>query len=174
MKLIDAFKAFWAVLTGADLVPMQQLVAMEAKFKQLEADLDKKAKAPKRDLFSEGAIYTLVLLQREGRMVDFLQETVDSYSDEQIGAAVRSIHAGGAKVLRENFGLTPVQDKEEGTSVEVPESYDPCEYKLTGNAPANPPFKGTLTHRGWKANSSFPERSDSVNPKIVQPAEVNC
>ena len=39
---------------------------------------------------------------------------MDSYSDEQIGQAVRSIHAGGAKVLKENFGLLPVEDKDEG------------------------------------------------------------
>ncbi len=174
MRVIDAFKAFWAVLTGADLVPMIKVTALEEKLKELRASLEKKAKAPKRDLFVEGAVYTLVLLQREGRMVDFLQESVESYTDEQIGAAVRGIHSGGAKVLKQYFGLTPVLAKDEGATVEIPESYDPCEYKMTGNASANPPFKGTLTHRGWKASPNFPERSDSVTPTIVQPAEVNC
>src|SRR5207253_6846543 len=35
------------------------------------------------------AVQLLAILQREGRLLDFLQEDVDGYADAQIGAAVR-------------------------------------------------------------------------------------
>src|SRR5438128_2631443 len=34
----------------------------------------------------------LILLQREGRLVDFLLEDINAYSNDQVGAAVRDIH----------------------------------------------------------------------------------
>ncbi|MGV2334905.1 MAG UNVERIFIED_CONTAM: DUF2760 domain-containing protein [Planctomycetaceae bacterium] len=54
--------------------------------------------APAKPQRSE-AISLLATLQREGRLLDFLKEPIDAYSDAQIGAAVRDIHrdcAGGA------------------------------------------------------------------------------
>ena len=42
----------------------------------------------------EAAVQMLAALQREGRLVDFLQEDLSSYEDSQIGAAVRNIHTG--------------------------------------------------------------------------------
>src|SRR4030095_1327888 len=38
------------------------------------------------------AIQMLALLQRDGRLVDFLMEDLATYSDVQIGAAVRDVH----------------------------------------------------------------------------------
>ena len=175
MKLIDAFKAFWSVLTGTELVPAVKMAKLEARATELEVELSKASESSKRDLFAEGATYALVLLQREGRLVDFIQESIDTYSDEQIGIAARSIHAGCAKVLGERFDLTPIAEQAEGVCIELSESYDPCEYKMTGNTPTKPPFRGTLTHRGWKVGKvSFPDRSDSINPAVVQSAEVEC
>src|SRR5215475_8944644 len=34
----------------------------------------------------------LALLQREGRLVDFLLEDIQAYANDQVGAAVRDIH----------------------------------------------------------------------------------
>ena len=34
----------------------------------------------------------LAILQRDSRLIDFLQEDIAAYSDDQIGAAVREIH----------------------------------------------------------------------------------
>src|SRR5262249_34890384 len=48
---------------------------------------------------SDGAVEVLALLQREGRLIDFLQEPIDAYGDAQIGAAVRDIHRGCRRVL---------------------------------------------------------------------------
>ncbi|MGD1082228.1 MAG: DUF2760 domain-containing protein [Candidatus Sulfotelmatobacter sp.] len=43
------------------------------------------------------AVQMLALLQRDGRLVDFLEEDVSSYPDGQLGAAVRSIHTPAAR-----------------------------------------------------------------------------
>ncbi|NTW36992.1 MAG: DUF2760 domain-containing protein [Syntrophobacteraceae bacterium] len=40
------------------------------------------------------AIQILSIMQRQGRLIDFLQEDLTLYDDAQIGAAVRSIHQG--------------------------------------------------------------------------------
>ena len=45
------------------------------------------------------AVQVLGLLQKEGRLVDFLMEDLGGYSDADVGAAVRPIHAGCRKVL---------------------------------------------------------------------------
>ena len=40
------------------------------------------------------AVQILAALQREGRLIDFLEEDLSAYEDAQIGAAVRNIHQG--------------------------------------------------------------------------------
>ncbi|MCP4682509.1 MAG: DUF2760 domain-containing protein, partial [Desulfobacterales bacterium] len=47
------------------------------------------------------ALHLLSLLQREGRLVDFLEEDLKPYDDAQIGAAVRSIQESCQKSLNE-------------------------------------------------------------------------
>src|SRR5262249_10564856 len=75
----------------------------------------------------------LVLLQREGRLVDFLLEDIQAYDNEQIGAAVRDIHAKCRKALNEHLLLEPVRAENEGDSIEVPPGFDPSAVRLTGN-----------------------------------------
>ena len=47
------------------------------------------------------ALRLLAALQEDGRLVDFLTEDIQGYSDEQIGAATRGIHDACRKALRE-------------------------------------------------------------------------
>src|SRR5262249_43553001 len=47
----------------------------------------------------------LALLQREGRLLDFLLEDIKGYSDDQIGAAVRDIHRNCHAALTEHLVL---------------------------------------------------------------------
>ena len=54
------------------------------------------------------AIQLLAILQRKGRLVDFLQEDLSAYADDQIGAAVRPIHEGCKQALAETMTLEPV------------------------------------------------------------------
>src|SRR5262249_21786245 len=63
------------------------------------------------------ALALLASLQSEGRLVDFLQESIAPYSDDQIGAAVRAIHEGCRKALAERMALEPVLPGAEGDEV---------------------------------------------------------
>jgi len=40
---------------------------------------------------ADGALQILTILQRDSRVVDFLMEDIASYSDDQVGAAVREL-----------------------------------------------------------------------------------
>ena len=46
------------------------------------------------------AAQLLAVLQRDGRLIDFLMEDVITYADAQIGAAVRNVHAGCRQALQ--------------------------------------------------------------------------
>lgn len=177
-KLGDAFSAFMSVWRGEALVPQAKLSEAEAATSALAAEKEKLAaelKAAKAapDRFDEGAVYALLLLQREGRLVDFLQEDLAAATDEQIGAAARQVHGKCQSVLGENFGIEPVRSEAEGGPVEVPDGFDPSAIKLTGNVAESGPWKGTLVHKGWRAaKTHFPARTGKVDISIVQPAEV--
>src|SRR5262245_14649986 len=65
------------------------------------------------------ATHMLALLQRDGRLIDFLMEDITQYADTQIGAAVRSVHAGCRQALGRYVSLVPALDAPEGTRVTV-------------------------------------------------------
>jgi hypothetical protein len=120
------------------------------------------------------AVQMLAILQREGRLIDFLKEDLHPYSDDQIGAAVRSIHQGCQAALFEHVDLKPIFEEVEGTEVTVPFDFDPQAVRLTGNVSGDPPFKGTLRHHGWKVlRLDLPRvTASSRNDWILSPAEV--
>jgi hypothetical protein len=120
-----------------------------------------------------GALHVLSLFQREGRLVDFLKEDLTAYEDAQIGAAVRSIHEGCRKALDKHFGPQPVLDRNEGEEVSIQPGFDPYAIRLTGNVSGEPPFKGVLQHKGWRAGRvELPSLSGSQDPRIIAQAEV--
>jgi Domain of unknown function (DUF2760) len=112
-------------------------------------------------------------LQREGRFIDFLQQEVAEFSDEEVGAAARVVHGGCRKVLGQYFEMQPVATEAEGAGMTVPKGFDPNRIRLTGNVSGQPPFRGTLKHHGWVAKEvRLPALSEAVDPRIVAPAEV--
>lgn len=115
----------------------------------------------------------LALLQREGRLLDFLLEDIQAYPDAQIGAAVRDIHRQCRTALKEHLVLEPVLPQTEGSAVKVPAGFDPSAIRLTGNVTGQPPFQGTLQHHGWRVKEMKlappPEGQDQM---ILMPAEV--
>ncbi|GIW43117.1 MAG: hypothetical protein KatS3mg077_0399 [Candidatus Binatia bacterium] len=122
---------------------------------------------------SQGALQLLALLQREGRFLDFLAEDLNGYSDAQIGAAVRAIHAGCRKALDGRLELERVVAGEEGTEVTVPEGFDPVEIRLTGEVRGAPPYRGVLQHPGWRVRRiELPASLESGKRTILAPAEV--
>ena len=137
------------------------------------------ARAPARKSASaaeqqaEGVLAFLALLQREGRLVDFLQESLDDYEDGDIGASVRDIHRGLRKVLGDYFSIEPVMPGSEDDPVSVPKGFDPGEVRLVGDVTGQPPFKGVLRHHGWRVvEVNLPTLSDGVDRHVLAPAEV--
>jgi len=119
------------------------------------------------------AVQMLALLQRDGRLVDFLQEDVSSYPDGQLGAAVRSIHSSCRQVLERYIKLEPVLSSEEGRAVTVPVGFDPAAIKLIGSVAGQPPIRGLLRHRGWRVSQiTLPSLPQGTGRAIVAPAEV--
>jgi hypothetical protein len=121
----------------------------------------------------DGALALLALLQREGRLVDFLRESIDDYGDADIGAAVRDIHRGCRKVIEEHFVMEAVMPGQEEERVVVPAGFDPGEVRLVGKVSGQPPFSGTLRHHGWRVlEVKLPTLTDGIDRRVVAPAEV--
>lgn len=117
----------------------------------------------------------LATLQERGRLVDFLMDDVTAYSDAQVGAAARVVHQGCKSVLQEMFRITPVRAEAEGSTVTVPAGSAADEYRLSGKISGQPPFSGTLTHRGWKTDcAKLPRVLRTTGDRLpaIAPAEV--
>jgi hypothetical protein len=115
----------------------------------------------------------LNLLQREGRLLDFLMEDIGGASDEQVGAGVRDIHQKCQKALKEHLDLEPVIARQEGEKVDVAAGFDPAAIQLTGNVAGQPPFRGTLVHAGWRVRQiKIAKPGEGMDELVVQPAEV--
>ncbi|MCS7168808.1 MAG: DUF2760 domain-containing protein [Gemmatales bacterium] len=131
------------------------------------------AQAEKATGPSPEAIRLLALMQREGRLVDFLLEPIDNYSDAQIGAAVREIHRKCSQVLQQTLVLDRVLPHEEGQLVEVAAGFDPSAIRLIGAVSGQPPFRGTLKHPGWRVRDvRLPPGPVGQDPWVLMPAEV--
>lgn len=142
--------------------PIQQPVPREP---------EKPAIAP--SAIDEKAVQILSILQKKGRLIDFLQEDISGYQDNQIGAAVRNIHKGCREALAEYIALKPVMKETEGALVAVEKGFDPSAVRLTGNVVGAPPFKGKLTHSGWRViKTNLPPIPQNQDTSIIEPAEV--
>lgn len=130
--------------------------------------------APRETTTRSEALTMLACLQREGRLVDFLMESIDAYSDAQIGAAVRDVHRDCHATLQRIFALEPLETRAEGSNIDIPANYDPAACHLTGNLTGQPPYQGTIRHHGWKAaHCKLPEwngREESL--LVLAPVEV--
>lgn len=132
-----------------------------------------KSAPPMRPMRSD-AISLLAALQREGRFIDFLKEAIESYSDAQVGAAVRDIHRDCGSVLERQFAIRPVLDQTEGSPVRLENPLNPGRIKLSGKAGDNSPTSGLLVHHGWQATKcDVPTwTGDKESSSIIAPAEV--
>jgi hypothetical protein len=144
--------------------------------KPVEKPVEKKEDKPRVSAGQqqrEGALAMLALLQREGRLVDFLKDSVDGASDADIGAAAREVHRGCRKVIDQYMSFEPVMPGEQDAKVAVPKGFDPAEVRLIGEAKGEPPYRGTLRHHGWRVvDAKLPALAEGVDRTVVAPAEV--
>jgi hypothetical protein len=149
-----ALRAFWHILADSDFAAQAQSLF---------------SRAP-----SGPDLRVLAVLQRDGRLVDFLEEEIDAYSDSQIGAAVRDIHRACRKSLHDYLTIEPVMNAAENERVTVPTDFDPAAIRLVGNVDGRPPFHGILKHHGWRVRAShlplLPVARDDSS--VLSPAEV--
>ena len=118
------------------------------------------------------ALQLLGLLQREGRLIDFLQQDIATFEDAEIGAAARVVHAGCRKALADHAAIAPVRTEPEGERITL-DSVDPAAVKFTGDVKGTPPYSGVLRHRGWRAKSlRLPTAVADHDLSVLAPAEV--
>ena len=121
---------------------------------------------------SDGALQILSILQRDARLIDFIMEDISSYSDDQVGAAVRGLHDQSRDALARYVALAPVIDSVEGTYAKAPAG-DPTAVKFVGNVPAATPPGGVLRHKGWRATKvDLPALAARQDAAIIAPAEI--
>jgi hypothetical protein len=174
-----AFSAFFKTLGDAEFAariqqgPAPTPAAAPVTPPPAPAPAPATAPAPLREATPDAALQLLALLQREARLIDFTQESLAGYADADIGAAARVVHEGCAKVLREHFTIEPVRADAEGSRVTLEAGFDAAAVRLTGNVVGQPPFKGTLSHRGWRATEvRLPRLAAQHDAHVLAPAEV--
>lgn len=172
-RILFAFRAFFAILFAGKLpADIAQSYGFVAK-SQTAAKPAAQPKAVPQLKPSDGALQMLSILQRDSRLIDFLMEDIAPYSDDQVGAAVRSLHDQCRDTLVRYVHLTPVIDGVEGTFTKL-DTNDPNTVKLLGNVPATGKAPGgLLRHKGWRADHvDLPQLSASQNASVIAPAEV--
>jgi len=169
-RVSAAFRSFFSILFRGVL---PDDVASEFGF--TKAKPTPEAVTQEQPKVSDGALQILHLLQRDSRLIDFLMEDITSFADDQIGAAVRTLHTESKASLARHFTLNPVIDGVEGTYQKLDSSKipDPNRIKLIGNVPANGKVGGgTLRHRGWMVSSVNLPPLGKQDPTILAPAEL--
>src|SRR5262245_2291695 len=170
-RLTFAIRTFFAILFRGH-IPSDVAAALMPVPAARAATTATAAPAAVRREEAATAAQMLALLQRDGRLIDFLMEDITPYRDEQIGAAVRSVHAGCRQALERYVSLAPALDAQEGAHVTVDGGADAARVKLIGNISGQPPFRGVLNHRGWIVNRMELPPLAATGRQVIAPAEV--
>ena len=114
----------------------------------------------------------LAILQRDGRLVDFLMEDLG-------GVFRRAGRRGGARRARGcRQALDKYADARAGPrggrrrAVTVERAATRRAIKVVGNAAGAPPFRGVLRHRGWEATRLELPPLPATGRTVIAPAEV--
>jgi hypothetical protein len=168
-RISSAFSSFFGILFG-DGLPEQ--VAEEFGYVKQSEVVPPPPPAPEVHT-SDGALQMLSILQRDARLIDFLMEDISGYEDDQVGAAVRSLHQQSRDALGRYVTLSPVIDAVEGTRTQVAKM-DAASVKLIGNVPASgKASQGILRHKGWRVEKvDLPKIASSAETKVLAPAEI--
>jgi hypothetical protein len=179
-RVVSAFHCFFSILLHGDipsdtaqklLKPIGQVPQAPQSAQPSVAPLQE-VQPPASEMFNR-AVQMLALLQRDGRLIDFLAENISSYPDAQLGAAVRTIHDTCRQALDRYVKLEPILDSAEDQPVTVQAGFDPAAIKLIGNVAGGPPLRGVLRHQGWRVKEvNLPPLPEAAGRMIVAPAEV--
>ena len=181
LTLVPAAAAYHQHLTVAALaVAIAVVVAMfgnsgaKAEPKPVKAEAAKPAPPVATNQAEAEVVAFLATLQEKGRLVDFLMDDIAAYDNAQVGAAARVVHQGCRAALQEHLKVRPIRDEAEGAKVTVAAGYPADEYRLVGKIGGEPPFTGTLVHRGWKTESVKLPRIVRTGDRLptLAPAEV--
>lgn len=170
-RVSSAFRSFFSILFGG-LLPDD--IAREFGYTKSKP-VAPAAPTPEPPKASDGALQILGILQRDARLIDFLMEDINSYADDQVGAAVRSLHSNCRASLIRHFKLAPVIDSVEGTfqKMDSAKAPDPNRLKLLGNVPASGKASGgILRHKGWVADAVNLPSIGKQDVKVIAPAEI--
>jgi len=165
-RISYAFRAFFSLLFGGALPADIAQAFGYSKAMPVKAPPPPKPQAGP----AAGAVQILGILQREARLVDFLMEDIGPYADDQIGAAVRDVHAQSRLALDRYMGLQPVIDDVEGAFVKT-STTDKRALKFIGNVPPSGTAPGgLLRHKGWKAEKV--DLPPTELGHVLAPAEI--
>ena len=165
-----AFRAFFSLIFHGTIA-REILDAVSAHSATPATEPPSAAPPPAIADTQERAAQMLAVLQRDGRLVDFLMEDLSAYSDAQIGTAVRDVHRGCREALVKYATLAPVLGDAEGAAVRL-DRPDPSRIKIVGAVTSASPLQGVVRHRGWEVTQlSLPPLPGSGRT-IVAPAEV--
>ena len=175
-RILLAFQAFFSLLfsgeLSADTLTALNLSKRTGASPKAAAPAPAAAPAAPAVRTADGALQLLGILQRDSRLIDFLQEDIASYEDDQIGAAVRELHDQCRDAIARYVTLAPVIDGVEGTYAKTP-AQDANLVKFVGNVPAKTPPGGTLRHKGWRATKvDLPNLPAKQDPTIIAAAEI--
>ena len=172
-RLSLAFGSFFAIISSPGFAAGVQRLREGGEQPPATAPAPVPEARPLREVPHEAALQLLGLLQRDARLVDFVEEEIAAYSDSDVGAAARLVHAGCRKVLHEHFTIAPVRDEVEGTRITLAQGFDATAIRVTGNLVGQPPFTGTLSHRGWRVTDSrLPRLAERHDAALIAQAEV--
>jgi hypothetical protein len=159
-----------AVSRGIRVVPASRDARDVAAARERRAEA---AARESREASAASGLKLLATLQEEARLLDFVREDITGYSDEQVGAAVRGIHAALRKAIDERLEMEPILPGDEGDPVEVPAAMPAGHLRVSGRAVGAPPFRGVLRHGGWRATAvRLPAATPGSDPSVLAPAEV--
>jgi hypothetical protein len=163
-RLEYALRAFFSILDDGR-IPNDVTSAL------LKPDVPPPSAAPTPER-PDRAIQILALLQQDGRFIDFVMDDLSRYTDAELAAAVRDVHAGCSRALQRHFTLRSIVDAVEGDSVTVDPGEHPSRIRVAGNTSGDPPLRGIVRHRGWEAvKIELPPLTPGA-PTVIAPAEI--
>ena len=187
VRFVLAWSSFFRILFDADFAALVGRAREAGSLPELEPAKPEPAKAPPPDPEPQTkpppkveterdvapALQLLALFQREGRLVDFLQQDLTGFGDAEIGAATRVVHDGCKRALTRHVKVAPIRSEAEGAKVTLEAGYAPAQVKLTGNVAGSAPYRGVLRHRGWRAESiDLPRAVGDHDAHVLAPAEI--